>query len=81
MNGLVQHLVLATDVRAGDYLDSRGKIRVHATLTRGEAVTLAWRLRGSRAPGVRCLGAGDVITVWRGVRRSQPPSDDAAGLG
>ena len=62
---LVRHIVAASEVKAGDYLDPRGKCRVHATNVRGGVASLAWRLRGSRAPGVTRVDEAQDVTVWR----------------
>lgn len=62
---LVRHQVNAEDVREGDFLDSSGKVRVHHRHTRGDRVMLGWKLRGSRAPGVRIHQKGETVNVWR----------------
>jgi 8-oxo-dGTP pyrophosphatase MutT (NUDIX family) len=63
--GLVRHTVPAEEVGEGDFLDISGKTRVHKTMTRGDQVTLAWRQRGSKAPGIRHHDVGEQVHVWR----------------
>jgi hypothetical protein len=59
------HVVNASQVRAGDYLDSAHKVHVHAKRTRGDSTTLAFRLKGSKAPGVRVHPNDHNIFIWR----------------
>jgi 8-oxo-dGTP pyrophosphatase MutT (NUDIX family) len=63
--GLTRHQIPAEEVVEGDFLDIGGKVRVHKTMTRGDNVSLAWRLRGSKAPGVRVHQVGETVSVWR----------------
>jgi hypothetical protein len=62
---LVRHMVAASEVKAGDYLDRLGKCRVHATNVRGGVASLAWRIRGSRAPGVTRVDEAQTVAIWR----------------
>jgi hypothetical protein len=63
----------AADIKPGDYLDVTRKVRVHTVRTsdpvpNGRSLTtLAWRLRGSKAPGVTLRPADKIIPVWRRV--------------
>lgn len=72
--GLVRHEIPASEVQEGDYLDIGGKVRVHQTLTRDGSTTLAWRLRGSKAPGIRKHDADETVKVWR------PPAPEVTAL-
>lgn len=61
-----KHLVRADEVQAGDRLDWRGKTRVHATSTRDSGTTfIAWKLKGSKAPGATIHPSGKQVTVFR----------------
>jgi hypothetical protein len=62
---MTRHDIPAHEVQVKDRLDRSGKIRVHATLTRNGETTLAWRLRGSKAPGTTSHPADKTVTVWR----------------
>lgn len=63
--GMTRHDVLASEVQIGDFLDISGKVRVHNTNVRGTRATLAYKVRGSKAPGVHVRNHDDVISVWR----------------
>lgn len=60
----------ATEIREGDYLDPRHNVRVHKTHAREGTVSVAWKQRGSKAPGVTQHAADAEVSVWR--RKSQP---------
>lgn len=63
--GLIRHQVRASEVAEGDYLDISGKVRVHQTMTRNGQTTLAYRVRGSKAPGIRRHPENENVYVWR----------------
>lgn len=64
MAGLVVHAQEAQCVKVGAYLDPARKVRVHATLTREGRTVLAWRLKGSKAPGTRVVDATETVKTF-----------------
>lgn len=64
-----KHLVRADEIQEGDRLDMRGKVRVHATSTRNTGTTfVAWKVRGSKAPGAHIHPSGKQVAVYRPVQ-------------
>jgi len=65
-----KHLVRADEIQEGDRLDKRGKVRVHATSTRAQSDTtfVAYRVRGSKAPGTQVHPSGKQVAVFRPVQ-------------
>jgi hypothetical protein len=61
----MQVQVQAQDVQAGDFLDAARKVRVHTVLTRNGRTTLAYRVRGSGAPGATGRCATETVEVYR----------------
>jgi hypothetical protein len=57
--------VRADEVQEGDYLHSNLKARVHATSVRENGVALAYRVKGSKAPGMEFHAPDHKLTIYR----------------
>lgn len=64
MAGLVVHAQEAQCVKVGAYLDPARKVRVHATMTRNGRTVFAWRVRGSKAPGITTRDATETVKTF-----------------
>lgn len=62
---LNKHQFPASQAQPGDYLDIMGKVRVHAVLSRNGKTTLAYKVKGSKSPGIDQHPDDKVINVWR----------------
>lgn len=78
---LTRHEVLASDVQQGDFLDISGKVRVHQTRTANGQTTLAYKVRGSKAPGIRIHPEDKAVYVWRRGLKNEAVRKEATWIG
>lgn len=64
MTGLVVTVQRAHEVPVGAFLNPSRTVRVHSTLTRNGRTVLAWRQRGSKAPGVTVKSHLDNVKTY-----------------
>ena len=62
-----QSVIAARDVQPGDYLNPRLTVRVHrvGTLPDSGRTIVAWKMRGSKAPGSHLHEPDEEVKVWR----------------